>query len=106
MTMTKQQDFLDILTNPQQAEIRHKLDGLIQVYTELQVENPFHLKMVENPEYVFTIRITAEDIHILNKTEDWFRFTFPANKYPTLCYAPPEQYGPKRWTHYYRITKL
>ena len=102
---TKQQEFLDILTNPRRVEIKRKVDELMLAYADhLEIENSFQIKLIEHPEYTYVIRITTENKQVLHRTEDWFRHYFPAHKYPTSIYAPPKNYDPERWTHYYCIT--
>lgn len=107
-TVSKKQDFLDILTNPRLVEVKRRLDELMQAYEHhLRIEDSFELKLdMDDPYYIFKIRITTEDKQVLRRTEDWFRHHFPAREYRTFCYAPPMYHSPERWRHYYCITEL
>lgn len=104
--MTTKQEFLDILTNPRQAEVKRRLGELMQAYTELQCHCSFQLELTEETEDSFRICIITEDKRILYRTEHWFRHYFHGHGYPTSIYAPLKQYDPERWTHYYNIIKL
>ena len=107
MTMTEQQEFLDILTNPRLMEVKRKLDVLMQAYAHhLEIEDSFEIKLVDHTEYIFAIQITTEDKQVLNRTEDWFRHHFPAREYDTLCYVSPNLHAPQRWRHYYCLIGL
>lgn len=104
--LTKQKEFLDTLTNPRQVEIKRKISKLMQIYSDLQLDQPFQLGMREDADLEqYTICITTKNQQLLITTEGLFRHYFPAGKYPVGLYAPPHAYDTDTWTHYYMITK-